>query len=66
MTPKVSKGTVFRIMVNKESLYSVEQRFLWGLVWWPKFKTYNARGAVAYTEISGGVYNRLTDLWRVE
>ena len=64
MTPRVSKGTKFRIMIDKKGLYTVEQRFLW-FFWWTKFATYSARGAVAYAEISGGIYNRLTGLWEV-
>ena len=57
--------TAYRIMVDKKGLYSVEERFLWGLVWWTRFQTYSSRGATAYTAVSGAEYNEKTDLFEV-
>lgn len=55
----------YRIMVDKKGLYSVEQRFLWGLIWWTVFQTYSARGATAYASVCGAEYNEKTDLFEV-
>lgn len=64
MTLKVSKGTKFRIMLDNNSVFSVERNFLW-FIWWPVFKTPSAKGALLYIEMCGAEYNEQTDLWGV-
>lgn len=64
MTPKVSKGTKFRIMVYDNGLFSVERRYL-GFIFWPVFKTYNSKGALTYLDLCCAEYNKATDLFEV-